>query len=591
MKKKMNFLLMAALVCGLGFGVASCKSDDDNNSGEDIEVTEVTIGSDLVSHGIETDIQSAVIEVPIKANGLWTATLTKGTDWCKILDWQVTYNGNKTLKLAIDENLTGAGRRCVLTIGNGEEYKAINVYQNNTYKGEDPSNGSGLAFANKGLGTGIDYDYLFNVKAKQDLPDGARFSPTTMHGANNIFNITRIEELIAEKKLNASAYVEAPIPFDDFKAALLDSCIMQSKTLEVSLEIGISFGVIEFTGKGQYNSKKREGIAHIDYTIIRNAPMYNVYLSPAELTNYAAENRQLDFDADDKAYQAIDDLIAHYKTQNEKRKRKNLNEDGLTEAQAAEIEAMYDAIPIKYDHAGIFSGAFGARYNELYNAIIVKKRQGKPIDKEAADRAMALIDAAWGPFYIAGGNFGGMMAIHARVDTLRQDGLTSFGGSISVGAMAGAISVEGGFTFTEEGYNMMHDIRPNIQILGGNDKDTTNELMGIITGPKPNDFSKWGKALMNWIQTMKSPEGVVSLSGQSQAAIISMTVQPIWQLFNEGEIYDYAKNYFMTEYEKCGINAWTDMIRGGIQPKADDLLNADSEFWKKYTNWKWSKAK
>lgn len=587
--RKNNFLLMAALVCGLSLGVASCKDDD--NDGDDLKITEVTIGSDLLTHGIETDIQSAVIDVPIKADGEWTATLTKGTDWCKILDWQVTYNGGQTLKLAIDENLTNAGRRCVLTIGNGEEYKTINVYQNNTYKGEDPSNGSGLAFANKGLGTGIDYDYLFNVKSKQKLGKGAAFSPTMMHGANNIFNITRIEELIAEKKLNASAYVEAPIPFDNFKAALLDSCIMQSKTLEVSLEIGISFGVIEFTGKGGYNSKKREGIAHIDYTIIRNAPMYNVYLSPAELSSYAAEHRKLDFDADDRAYQAIDDLIAHYKTQNEKRRRKNLNEDGLTAAQAAEIDAMYDAIPVKYDHAGIFSGAFGARYNELYNAIIVKQRQGLPVDTAAANRAMRLIDGAWGPFYIAGGNFGGMMAIHARVDTLRQDGLTEFGGSISLGAMAGAISVEGGFKFTEEGYNIMHEIMPDIQIIGGNDKETTNALTGIITGPKPNDFSKWGNALMHWIETMKSPDGTVSVSGQSQAAIISMTVQPIWQLFNEGEIYDYAKNFFMKEYEKCGINAWTDIIRGGIQPNADDLLNADSEFWKKYTDWKWSKAK
>ena len=586
MKKNLNLWLLTALVCGLSFGVTSCK-DDDSTSG----TQEVTISNELLSHGVETDIQSAVIEVPIKANGTWTATLTKGTDWCKILDWQVTYQGDQTLKLAIDENQTQAGRSCELTIGNGEEddYKVIKIYQNNTLNGEDPTNGSGLAFAGKGVGTGIDYDYLFNVKAKQT--GNQDFSPTMMHGVNNIFNITRIEELIAEKKLNPSAYVEAPIPFDDFKAALLDSCISQSKELDVSLEIGISFGVIEFTGKGGYNSKKREGIAHIDYSIIRNAPMYNVYLSPAELSNYAAEYRKLDIDADDRSYEAIDALIEHYKAQNEKRKRKNLNEDGLTAAQAAEIDAMYDAIPVKYDHAGIFSAAFGARYNDLYNAIIVKQRRGEPIDSAAANRAMALIDAAWGPFYIAGGNFGGMMAIHARVDTLRQEGLTSFGGSVSVGALAGAISVSGGFKFTEEGYNMMHDINPDIKLYGGDAKPTTDALVEIITGSRPNDFTKWGKALTNWIESMKSPDGVVSTKGQSQAAIISMIIQPVWQLFDEGEIHEYAKNYFMKEYAECGIDAWMDMIRGGIQPNADDLLNADSDFWKKYTSWKWSKAK
>jgi hypothetical protein len=112
MKKQFNLLLMAALVCGLSLSVTSCKSDDDDDNGGDESFATLTIDSDLLSHGIETDIQSAVIEVPVKADGSWTATLRnlqgdkKIPDWCKVLDWQVTYNGNNTLKLAIDENLT-----------------------------------------------------------------------------------------------------------------------------------------------------------------------------------------------------------------------------------------------------------------------------------------------------------------------------------------------------------------------------------------------------------------------------------------------------------------------------------------------------
>ena len=145
MKKHFNFLLMGALVCGLSLGVTSCKDDDDNN----VITSVVTIDNELLTHGIETDMQSAVIEVPIKADGLWTATISEDADWCDILDWDVTFTGNKTLKLLIDENLTKAGRRCELTIGNGgKDYKTITIYQNYTYKGEDPSNGSGQAFSN-----------------------------------------------------------------------------------------------------------------------------------------------------------------------------------------------------------------------------------------------------------------------------------------------------------------------------------------------------------------------------------------------------------------------------------------------------------
>ena len=252
---------------------------------------------------------------------------------------------------------------------------------------------------------------------------------------------------------------------------------------------------------------------------------------------------------------------------------------------------MYDAIPLRYDFAGIFSSDFSARYNQLYNAIVIKKQRGQAIDKDAADKAMDLIDAAYGPFYIAGADFGGMMAIHARVDTLRQDGLTTFGGSISVGALAGANSVSGGFDFSEEGYNVRHNIKPNIQLVGGNDKETTSKLMSIVTGPKPNDFTEWGQAMMNWITSMKSPDGKVSLSGQSQAVPISFIVQPVWQLFNEGEILDYARNYFLTKYSERGINAWMDIISGGVRANADALLNADSPFWQKYTDWTWSQKK
>lgn len=89
MKKRMNFWLMAALVCGLSLGVTSCKDDDDDNGSE--KTSTVTLDSDVLTRGIETEMKSDAIDVKVTADGLWTATLGKNADWVMIKDWQVTY--------------------------------------------------------------------------------------------------------------------------------------------------------------------------------------------------------------------------------------------------------------------------------------------------------------------------------------------------------------------------------------------------------------------------------------------------------------------------------------------------------------------
>ena len=597
MKKSFHFLLMAALVCGLSLGVTSCKDDDnnDNNDSSEESYATLTFDSDQLAHGIETDIQSAVIEVPVKASGTWTATLRTGKkskedpEWCNILDWKVSYEGNQTLQLAIDANLTKAGRTCYLVVGNGgEKYTTITVYQNTTYKGEDASNSSGQAFSDLGMGTGIDYDYLLNMKNKTD--ETREFDPTMVHGVNNIFNLTQITKLQAQGKLQPSAYVEAPIELDNLKAALLDSSVVQSKTITVSVELGVEFGVIAFKGKGGYESDKKEAKTHIDYTIVRQAPMYNVYLSPAELTAYAARNRQVDEDEQDILEEEIEKVKNKYNKTNQRALKKgkltesDLDEDGLTEDQSLEIENMYDAVPVNFDHAGIFSSAFCNRYNELYNAITRKNLRNKPIDTQAADNTLSLLDSQFGPFYIDGGNFGGLMVVHARVDSMSQEGQTTFGGEISLDALGATITLKGDFSYTEDGYNAWHKIRPDFHIYGGNARDTSAKLLSILASGRPNDMTKWQGVLLDWIGSMESPEGDVPVNEQSKASPITFIIQPIWQIFNEPDIHSYVKEYFMKKYKNRGIEAWEKLVTGGVKPGADDLLNVNSPFWKKYGN-------
>lgn len=572
MKKYFNLLLMAALVCGLSLGVTSCKNDDDT---EDTSV--ISIDKDITTRGVETDMQSAVIEVPVKCNGHWTATLKKGTTWARILEWQVTYDGPKTLRIAIDENLSKADRRTTLNIGNSDgELTKIEVRQYYNFEGQPPTNGSGQAFADKGLGTGIDYDYVLNMKEVSTR--NGDFDASKVHHLNNLFNITVIQEKMkASGGLQKSAYVESVIPIASLMAQLMDSSLVQSKHLDVSLTLGVQMGPISFDGHGEYSSDKKESRAIVDYTIVRNCPMYNVYVSPAELAKFAEDNNQVDLDAENAAWAQIDAEIEFYLRKNKRRRNLEVNEDGLTEEQAEIIAAMEDAVSVYYDYGGIFSSGFTGRCNELRAAITKRKERHLSIDTEKADATLNAIDNEYGPFFIAGGDYGGAMIMHCDIDTMALAGKDSLGGELSA-EFAGMFEVEGSFHYTSEGYTLLRNSNTKIYIYGGNANETADKMLGIITSGDATNLNKWQGAMKDWISSMYSPSG--DDPKLSEAAPISYTITPIWTLFRDADVQEYVQNYFLKKYASRGINAYFGIMNGSVAPPAfSELVDPNSEFW------------
>ena len=566
----MNRLLMAALVCGLSLCVTSCKDDDDDDGSE--QTSTVTLDSELLTRGIETELKTAAVDVKVNADGQWTATLGKDANWVMIKDWQVTYNGTQTLTLLFDENTTGYDRTTKLCIGNSDgEYQTVSVRQTATVDGQVPKNGSGLAFAGQGLGCGIDYDYALNVKNKTNTKE--KFEPTKVKKQNNLFNIAYIEELQKQGALR-SAYTESPISLTEFKAQMIDSSMVKMKKFDASLTLSCNFGAINFSAHGHYVSKKKQTESAIDYVITRYAPMYDVYVSPAEIRTYASDpkNNKLNRDATDASMDQIDAVIEQYARINKRRKLTNLNEDGLTAEQAEEIDAMYAQIPKSYTWGGVFSANFTSAYNKLYNAL----KTTKP-DYSVADQVLNQIDNDYGPFFIAGGEFGGSLIIHCHATDRLMDGSGSISGSVALG-YASAVSLEGSFTLSENGKDTFHEANPDFYIYGGNANDTANDLWDIVMSTKLDDRTKWSTTLRNWVNSMYTVSDKKPI--MSEAAPLSFVVECIWTLFDDPAIQEYAQNYFIKKYQDRGIKAYLGMATGQLKNvTADDLFNADSDFW------------
>jgi hypothetical protein len=302
--------------------------------------------------------------------------------------------------------------------------------------------------------------------------------------------------------------------------------------------------------------------------------MYNVYLSPAEIGSFATD--VLNNNYDDKrldAYLAkIDKQIAAYIKQNETKKQRGfkveVGSDGLTNTQRATIERMQSQIPDLYDFAGVFSSDFTHSYNQLYRALV---NTAEP-DFELANLALESIDSKYGPFFIAGGDWGGSLAMHCMIDTMKLVGKDSLGGDLK-GGIGGMFQVEGLFEYSAEGSDLLRSSEIFVNIYGGNANETTDRMMAAATGGKATDLKNWQYILQDWIASMWSPTG--DSPNQSEAAPISYTLAPVWEVFSDENdvVSKYAEDFFMKKYADRNIEAYRGMMKGEYNYTAEELIN------------------
>ena len=548
MKKFLALPLLAVLAVA-----ASCEKE---------KGVEITIPEDIITRGIEHDMQNGAVSFEVKTEGKWYAVIDSEADWVSLSGQSVVHNGTEKLVLYFDENHTKADRKTTLEITNPKgDLKEIQVVQYYNYEGEAPENDA-LAFMKVGVGFGVDYDYVLDTKSikyrctLEDAKvmtdpnftdnDRTHFEPTKVRRNNNIFNLERIEELQREDALQSSAYMESVIPLSDLQAALFDSVLVQDKKVKLSLTMGVSFGPIEFEASATYNATKNEGRAYVDYVISRNAPMYNVTISEAEISTYAERYALTEVPTRQQIKELmdeIDELKESYYMLNGKRELKKSQQRNIDNLISALSQPTYD---------NVFSTAFAKNYWDLYTAVIDE-------EYETADRVLNKLDNLYGPFFISGGNFGGSLTVHARVDTLRMQGYADFNGSLKAD-VAGMFSVTGAFEYSELGFDVMHNYDTKMYIYGGCANDTTNELLSVITGGDPDDMDKWQDALKGWVNSMYT-SGTQN-PNLTQAAPLSFAMTPIWTLFADDEVQTYAQEYFMEKYKDRGIYQYFGLMQG-----------------------------
>ena len=551
MNRRMNSWLVAALVCGLSLSVTSCKDDDDKGGDYVVTPITLTIDNDLKTFGVETDVESAIVKVPVKCDGGWVAYLTDDPDWVAVEGRQVIFEGNQTLSLRFDENRTRADRATTLKIvtDNGD-MTLIPVRQTQKYRGEDVRNDNSQWFGNNGLGLGYNFAYVFEGDtAKKHQQE---FNPNAMCMTNPIFNWTKIEELQqtwdsikGDYVLSKSAYAEIARQNIEYRDIPRDSTVYNADSLGISIDLQMGFGFMEFEGHGEYHASETKGSAKLNYLFDRTATVYDAFISPAELKTVA--NRiggVLDTDLMNKQMEAIEKKEANWKLMNQKKyliyKKKGKTPDGtpvtdemvsgdyLEPWQDEAIAKAIDELDLP-DYGGIFSEGFGKIYYRL-------TRYTENHDTKRFEAAMEDLDANWGPLFVARGWYGGNILMRVLVDTTYLDTQGRFKGYVK-GGMDNMFNIDltVEINYYEQATRIVRNGDAFIKVYGGDAVICGNKLSAHFNSESMTDrddllsiLQDWGDSLMEGIDENGNTEAPKPIMQKAQLI-------GIWTLFDDVE--------------------------------------------------------
>ncbi len=529
--KKTNWMLMAVIFLGLSIAVSSCK-DDDNDTSSTIRVDE-----ELIEKGLEVDANIQTVELAVEMDGMWTPLIDEGDNsWVYIENNHYMFEGPKKLKLAFTRNPEGTDRQAKLQLFTTETVDPVTI--NIRQKGHDENASavtSGVVFQTQGLGHGVVINYFLdtaqvskNIKNKPET-----FSILKASGNNSVYDMEKIQSLVNNGILKKAAYEETSNNVYELAASLVDSTVVQHKDFSASVNMSASFGFLEFEAAFTYKASKSQSSGHVDYTILRYAPLYEVGVSPAEIAAYAID-------------QSIEPMINYddeYNKVTEAVEKKYGGWEQLKKKSAIVYNGWMKKLnKFRPDFGGVFSTGFGADLWEYYRAMMEE-------NEEKAKAALESIDENYSPFVITGGTWGGSMNVLCRVDTMRMEGEDELEASLkadlnNIGSVGGEVHL------SSDGLDLFRNSDVRISIYGG-DPSIGDGITKWLLSPQVTDYTQMQTLLRKWIKTMKSPADPES-DTKSSAAPIEYIFTPVWMLFDQ-EYRQFARDWFFERYKGSSV--------------------------------------
>lgn len=235
---------------------------------DDTNLKPVAVDEEIVTNGLKVNLLDDTYEVPVKAEGKWTASIGDGCKWAHLVNR--SGDGDGSLFIYVSTNYDGVLRKAPVSITGKGGTTTFDIVQDVTVDGQPVSNdGDAVYYAEmaRSKGLGIGYDLVHPYKKDQN----GNTTTLNLKAGASVVNVSNIVRHHADKgyymEQNRSAGDVV-----DFKDAMFEN---KHDSLGVTLNVKISYGAFKFDLNGAFAGVENRvtNAFHIQYS--RDFPVFN----------------------------------------------------------------------------------------------------------------------------------------------------------------------------------------------------------------------------------------------------------------------------------------------------------------------------
>lgn len=255
---------------------------------DDTNLKPAPVDEEIVTKGLKVNLLDDTYEVPVKAEGKWTASIGDGCKWAHLVN--SSGEGDGSLFIYVSTNYDGVLRKAPVSITGNAGTTTFDIVQDVTVDGQPVSNdGDAVYYAemarSKGLGIGYDLVHPY----KKDM--NGNTTTLNLKAGASVVNVSNIVRNHADK----GYYMEQSRSagnVDDFNGAMFEN---KHDSLGVTLNVKISYGAFKFDLDGAFAGVENRitNSFHVQYS--RDFPVFNASIDYRSIVanywrSYAADS-------------------------------------------------------------------------------------------------------------------------------------------------------------------------------------------------------------------------------------------------------------------------------------------------------------
>ncbi len=306
-----------------------------------------------------------------------------------------------------------------------------------------------------------------------------------------IFNSSNITDLIASNDLDSYCYSEASISQDDVTIEIIDSVVDKQDSIGASLTINVTFSSFTLGLSGSFVSSEEVNTHDSYYYTFVSYPVHEAYI------------------------------------------------DGLSIA--ARGEEAYNETTTKQQM--FYSSGF---YSMVKN-ITTKVQKG-----EDATAYLKRLVQNYGAMYISGSTMGGELFIEVNTSTSDIDDVMAIEGCLSA-TVGEIVDAEAHAAYVKAGETVLKDAKLTYTAKGGSVSARSGLLTNLINLADGEGTSDdLNSSVESWYGSVAlyDDNSSSSVNSDSNAELISVTLDPIWNLFPDIEVSMVVEEYIRSFYSK-----------------------------------------